>query len=51
MFTSDFTGKIYAFDTTTGKQLWTAQAPADINAFPAVTQSMLPVGAGTPGLG
>ncbi len=24
VFTSDFTGKIYAFSTTTGKQLWTA---------------------------
>jgi outer membrane protein assembly factor BamB len=51
VFTSDFTGKIYAFSTTTGKQLWTAQAPAGINAFPAVTDHMLLVGAGTPGLG
>jgi outer membrane protein assembly factor BamB len=51
VFTSDFTGKIYAFSTTTGKQLWTAQAPAGINAFPAVTDRMLLVGAGTPGLG
>jgi alcohol dehydrogenase (cytochrome c) len=51
VFTSDFTGKIYAFSTATGKQLWTAQAPAGINAFPAVTQRMLLVGAGTPGLG
>lgn len=51
VFTSDFTGKIYAFSTATGKQLWTAQAPAGINAFPAVTDRMLIVGAGTPGLG
>jgi alcohol dehydrogenase (cytochrome c) len=51
VFTSDFTGKIYAFATATGKQLWTAQAPAGVNAFPAVTQKMLIVGAGTPGLG
>jgi outer membrane protein assembly factor BamB len=51
VFTSDFTGKIYAFSTANGKQLWTAQAPAGINAFPAVTQKMLLVGAGTPGLG
>ena len=51
VFTSDFTGKIYALSTASGKQLWTAQAPAGVNAFPAVTQTMLLVGAGTPGLG
>jgi len=51
VFTSDFTGKIYAYSTDIGKRLWTAQAPAGINAFPAVTQNMLLVGAGTPGLG
>jgi alcohol dehydrogenase (cytochrome c) len=51
VFTSDFTGKIYAFSTASGKQLWTAQAPAGINAFPSVTQRTLIVGAGTPGLG
>jgi len=51
VFTSDFGGKVYAYSTTSGKQLWTAQAPAGINAFPAVTQKMLLVGAGTPGLG
>jgi outer membrane protein assembly factor BamB len=51
VFTSDFSGKIFAFSTATGKQLWTAQAPAGINAFPAVTQKMLIVGAGTPGIG
>jgi len=51
VFTSDFTGKIYAFSTATGKRLWTTQAPAGVNAFPAVTQKLLIVGAGTPGLG
>jgi len=51
VFTSDFTGKLYAFATATGKQLWTTQAPAGVNAFPAVTQKLLIVGAGTPGLG
>ena len=51
VFTSDFTGKIYAFSTVTGKQFWSVQAPAGVNAFPAVTQKMLIVGAGTPGLG
>jgi outer membrane protein assembly factor BamB len=51
VFTSDFTGKLYAFSTANGKLLWKAQAPAGVNAFPAVTQKMLLVGAGTPGLG
>jgi outer membrane protein assembly factor BamB len=51
VFTADFTGKIYAYSTAGGKLLWTAQAPAGINAFPAVTQKLLIVGAGTPGLG
>jgi alcohol dehydrogenase (cytochrome c) len=51
VFTSDFTGKIYAYSTDAGKLLWSAQAPAGINAFPAVTQRLLIVGAGTPGLG
>jgi alcohol dehydrogenase (cytochrome c) len=51
VFTSDFTGKIYAYSTDIGRRLWTAQAPAGINAFPAVTANMLLVGAGTPGLG
>lgn len=51
VFTSDFTGKIYAYSTSSGKLLWSTQAPAGINAFPAVTQNMLLVGAGTPGLG
>lgn len=51
VFTSDFTGKDYAYSTANGKLLWTAQAPAGINAFPAVTQKLLLVGAGIPGLG
>jgi outer membrane protein assembly factor BamB len=51
VFTSDFTGKIYAYSTASGKRLWTAQAPAGVNAFPAVTDRMVLVGAGTPGLG
>jgi alcohol dehydrogenase (cytochrome c) len=51
VFTSDFTGKIYAYSTDIGRRLWTAQASAGINAFPAVTANMLLVGAGTPGLG
>jgi len=51
VFTSDYNGKVYAYSTDSGKLLWTAQAPAGINAFPAVTKNMLLVGAGTAGLG
>jgi alcohol dehydrogenase (cytochrome c) len=49
VFTSDYAGTVYAFDTQTGKTLWTAKAPAGINAFPAVGGDMLLVGAGAPG--
>ena len=49
VFTSDYAGTVYAFDTQTGKSLWTAKAPAGINAFPAVDGDMLLVGAGAPG--
>jgi alcohol dehydrogenase (cytochrome c) len=51
VFTSEYNGKVYAYSTGSGKLLWTAQAPAGINAFPAVTRNMLLVGAGTAGLG
>jgi uncharacterized cupredoxin-like copper-binding protein len=46
VFTSTLSGKIYAFDTTTGKALWTTTGPAGINSFPAVTKDMLIIGAG-----
>jgi len=46
VFTSTLSGKIYAFDTKTGKALWTTTGPAGINAFPAVTKDMLIIGAG-----
>ena len=46
VFTATLAGKVYAFDTTTGKALWTTTGPAGINAFPAVTKNMLIVGAG-----
>jgi uncharacterized cupredoxin-like copper-binding protein len=49
VFTSTYAGTIYAFDTKTGKTLWTAKAPAGINSFPAVTKDMLIIGAGAPG--
>ena len=49
VFTSDYAGTIYAFDTQTGKTLWTAKAPAGINAFPAIDGDTLLVGAAAPG--
>ncbi len=49
VFTSTYAGKIYAFDVQTGKTLWTKQAPAGINSFPAVDGDTLLVGAATAG--
>ena len=44
-----YAGTIYAFDTQTGKTLWTTKAPAGINSFPAIDGDTLLVGAGAPG--
>ena len=41
-----YAGTIYAFDTQTGKTLWTTQAPAGINSFRRSTKDMLIIGAG-----
>jgi uncharacterized cupredoxin-like copper-binding protein len=49
VFTSTYAGTIYAFDTKTGKTLWTVKAPAGINSFPAIAGDTLLVGAGGPG--
>ena len=49
VFTSDYAGTVYAFDTQTGKTLWTTQAPAGINSFPAIDGDTLLVGASTTG--
>ena len=49
VFTSDYAGTMYGFDTQTGKKLWTAKAPAGINAFPSIDGDTLLVGAGAPG--
>jgi outer membrane protein assembly factor BamB len=49
VFTSTYAGRIYAFDTKTGKKLWTTKAPAGINSFPAIDGDTLLVGAGTVG--
>jgi len=49
VFTSDYAGTVYAFDTQTGKTLWTTKAPAGINSFPAIDGDTLLVGASTTG--
>jgi outer membrane protein assembly factor BamB len=49
VFTSTYAGTVYAFDTQTGKTLWTTTAPAGINSFPAVDGDTLLVGAAAPG--
>jgi len=48
VFTSTFDGTIYALSTNNGSVLWSTKAPAGINSFPAVTKTMLIVGAGAP---
>ncbi len=48
VFTSTYDGTIYAFARKSGSVLWTTKAPAGINSFPAVTKTMLIVGAGAP---
>jgi outer membrane protein assembly factor BamB len=48
VFTATFDGSIYAMATRTGALLWTARAPAGINACPAVAGDLLVVGAGSP---
>jgi alcohol dehydrogenase (cytochrome c) len=45
VFTSTYDGTIYALSTKTGAVLWTTKAPFDINSFPAITKTMLIVGA------
>jgi alcohol dehydrogenase (cytochrome c) len=49
VFTSDYAGTLYAFDTRTGKTLWTQKTPAGINAFPAVDGDTLLVGSAAAG--
>lgn len=48
VFTATNDGMIYAFDRHTGQQLWSWQAPAGINGWPAVTGDMIvwPAGQG-----
>jgi outer membrane protein assembly factor BamB len=49
VFTSDYAGTIYAYDTQSGKMLWTKKAPAGINSFPAIDGDTLLVAASTTG--
>jgi alcohol dehydrogenase (cytochrome c) len=45
VFTSTYDGMIYALSTKTGAILWTTKAPYHMNSFPAITKTMLIVGA------
>jgi outer membrane protein assembly factor BamB len=49
VFTSDYSGTIYAYDTQSGKTLWTKKAPAGINSFPAIDGDTLLIAASTTG--
>jgi alcohol dehydrogenase (cytochrome c) len=49
VFTSTYSGTVYALSAKDGSVLWSATAPAGINSFPAVTKRMLIIGAGAPG--
>jgi alcohol dehydrogenase (cytochrome c) len=49
VFTSDYAGTIYAYDTQSGKTLWTKKAPAGINSFPAIDGDTLLTAASTTG--
>jgi outer membrane protein assembly factor BamB len=50
VFTSTFDGMIYAFNRTTGAQVWSYQAPGGVNAWPAFAGNymLLPVGLASP---
>lgn len=49
VFTSTFSGKIYAFNAKTGAKVWEYQAPGGINGWPAVKGDSIifPVGIGS----
>jgi alcohol dehydrogenase (cytochrome c) len=51
VFTSTLDGKIYALSTKDGSILWTAQAPAGVNSFPAIDGNTILVGAAAPAKG
>ena len=49
VFTSTYAGTVYAYNTQTGKTLWTAKTPEGINSVPAIDGDMLLEGAAAPG--
>ena len=51
VFTSTYDGTVYALSAKTGATLWQAKAPAGVNSFPAVTKTMVIVGAGAADVG
>jgi outer membrane protein assembly factor BamB len=48
VFTSTYDGHIYGLSVKDGSVLWSVKAPTGVNSFPAVTKTMLIVGAGAP---
>jgi alcohol dehydrogenase (cytochrome c) len=53
VFTGTFDGMLYAFNRTTGAQLWSYKAPAAVNAWPSFARDMVvwPIaGTGTPSI-
>ncbi len=50
VFTATFDGMIYAFNKNTGEQLWSYQAPAGVNAWPAVAGDTIVWPVAGPGL-
>jgi glucose dehydrogenase len=51
VFTGTYDGMLYAFNRSTGKQVWSYQAPAGVNAWPAVAGDTIvwpAAGAGIP---
>jgi outer membrane protein assembly factor BamB len=48
VFTSTYDGTIYALSRRTGHLLWSTRAADGVNGFPALTKTMLIIGAGSP---
>lgn len=49
VFTATYDGMIYAFKRDTGTQVWSYQAPAGVNAFPAFAGDMMVLPVAGPG--
>ena len=50
VFTGTFDGMLYAFNRTTGAQVWSYQSPAGVNAWPAAAGDTLVWPIGGPGI-